>query len=419
MKDHPLLKANYFNEDLLFSYLEQFSYPRLAGSEGDKKAINEVAEVFQGLGFKKNEVKIEEFTFSDFYSTILIKLIMMLSLMDMLLIQIFIFFAPFYNFFVIAGSAIPIYFLLKGLNHPEDTGFVAKYWGNMIETKNVFVKIPAKDKSQEKVGNIVFSGHIDTKSQAYATAWRIVVYRVWLFSGFFTAFFLGLDLIFNQNWLKIAVSISIAVIMANNIILMLLTTSNKSPGAIDNASGMSCAFEIARYFKANPLDNYNVWVCQFGAEELGTMGSRNFVNNYEKEFEKGKVFQFNFDMIGYKGVKYGVQMMESYGIPKRNISVILTKCLKQAAKELDLEIEGFYLSTGAHLDSVPFHQRNWDAIDIVTREGAIVAHTKRDIPDNIDKEILRNACLITVQAAIMLDNDYHTQSQNKSGGAIE
>jgi len=58
MKDHPLLKANYFNEDVLFSYLEQFSYPRLSGSEGDKRAIKEVAEVFQGLGFKKNDIKI-------------------------------------------------------------------------------------------------------------------------------------------------------------------------------------------------------------------------------------------------------------------------------------------------------------------------------------------------------------------------
>ena len=134
MNENPLLKANYFNEDTLFSYLEQFSYPRLAGSDGDKRAIKEVAEVFEGLGFKKNEIKIEDFTFSDFYSTILIKLIMMLSLTDMLLIQIFMIYSPLLNIYVIVGSAIPIYLLLRGLKHPEYTGFVAKYWGNMIKT---------------------------------------------------------------------------------------------------------------------------------------------------------------------------------------------------------------------------------------------------------------------------------------------
>lgn len=409
MKEHPLLKANYFDEDKLFSYLEQFSYPRLAGSEGDKRAIQETIEVFEGLGFKKDEIKVDEFTFSDFYSTILIKLIMMLSLLAMLLFQIFTNVAPLMNWLVIIGFIFPVYLLIKGLSHPEDTSFVAEYWGNMIDTKNVFVYIPAKTASPDKAGNIVFSAHIDTKSQAYATAWRIVVYRVWLFSGFFMAGFLVLDFFVAAQWTKIAVTISIGVIMANNIILMLLTTGNLSPGAIDNASGMSCVFEITRFLKDHPFDNYNVWCCQFGAEELGTMGSRNFVRKYEHQFEKGKIFQFNYDTLGLKGVKHGVQMMASYGIPPRNISPILSTYLKQAADELGLDIEPFYLSTGAHTDSVPFHQRKWDAIDLVTREGAINAHTIKDTPDKLDKKILRDACLITIQAALNLDKDFNKE----------
>ena len=79
--------------------------------------------------------------------------------------------------------------------------------------------------------------------------------------------------------------------MIDNIILLLLTTGNKSSGALDNACGMTCVFEIARYFREHPLNSFNVWCCQFGAEELGTMGSRNFCKTYEDQFVIGKIFQ--------------------------------------------------------------------------------------------------------------------------------
>ncbi len=69
-------------------------------------------------------------------------------------------------------------------------------------------------------------------------------------------------------------------------------------------------------------------------------------------------------------------------------------------------IEGFYLTTGAHTDTVPFHQRNYDAIDVMTRESAIYAHTKKDTIDKVDKSISREACLITVQAALLLDKNF-------------
>jgi hypothetical protein len=375
----------------------------LAGSEGDQKAINDVIDTYEKIGFPRYEIQTQSFLFSDFYSTVLIKLIMMLSLMDMFLIFIILYAFPIWNFFVILSSAIPVYFLVKGLRTVEKPGFIAKYWGKMIQSQNVFVKIPAKKSSQRQAGNIIFSGHIDTKSQTYSTRWRILAYKIWLYSGFFAAFFLVFDFLFSIGWSKLLATCGICVIMIDNIFLLLLCTGDKSTGAIDNASGMSCVFEIARYFKENPLDNYNVWCCQFGAEELGTMGSRNFVNKFEDLFVAGKIFQFNFDMIGQKGAKYRIQMLESYGIPPRNISPILTKSLKKAAADLGLEIKGFYLSTGAHTDSVPFHQRKWDAIDIGNVEATRYAHTIKDKPNQIDTSILKEACLITTKAAIRLD----------------
>ena len=87
------------------------------------------------------------------------------------------------------------------------------------------------------------------------------------------------------------------LISISNISLLFLNTHNKSLGALDNASGMATVFELSSYFLNNPLKNYNLWFCQFSAEELGTMGSRVFVNEYENQFIKGRIFQINFDMV--------------------------------------------------------------------------------------------------------------------------
>ncbi|GAG71479.1 unnamed protein product, partial [marine sediment metagenome] len=109
---------------------------------------------------------------------------------------------------------------------------------------------------------------------------------------------------------------------------------NKSPGALDNASGMAIVFELSSFFIENPLNYLNIWFCQFSAEELGTMGARVFLDEYENQFVKGKVFQINFDMVSCKSHKNNrIEYIQSYGIGKRKIySPILNKLILLAAK---------------------------------------------------------------------------------------
>jgi len=191
---------------------------------------------------------------------------------------------------------------------------------------------------------------------------------------------------------------------------MFLSTHNKSPGALDNASGMAIVFELSSYFINHPLDNFNLYFCQFSAEELGTMGSRVFVNKREAQFVKGKIFQINFDMVSsamHKPAKNKVEYLESFGVlPRKKISPILGKYMDEAAREENLEFRGFHLSTGAHLDSVPFHLRNYDAIDITTRAAAKYTHNKVDTPDKVDPQKLLESCIIARKAILMLEKDF-------------
>ncbi|GAB3173794.1 M20/M25/M40 family metallo-hydrolase [Telluribacter humicola] len=77
-------------------------------------------------------------------------------------------------------------------------------------------------------------------------------------------------------------------------------------GADDNASGVAGLLELARYFAKNSQkEPYNFLFIAFGAEELGLVGSRHFVNN--PTLPLGKInFMLNMDMIGRYNPERGV-----------------------------------------------------------------------------------------------------------------
>ncbi|WP_437609161.1 M20/M25/M40 family metallo-hydrolase [Sorangium sp. So ce834] len=73
------------------------------------------------------------------------------------------------------------------------------------------------------------------------------------------------------------------------------------PGADDNASGTAMLLEVARRFAALPArPDRNLLFIAFGAEELGTLGSRHFVDHPPAPLEgtKSIVAMINADMVG-------------------------------------------------------------------------------------------------------------------------
>ncbi len=427
------LKEKSFNKDILYNHVKLFSFPRLAGSEGEKKAVNLTVKTFKDIGFEEKQIEREPFEFSDFYSTTLISLIMIVSFNLILLLRVFIYVFFFYTIIIIVVGLFFFFSIIRGLKHPEKLGFWGEYFGTIFSATNVIVKIPAKIIEESEAGNIIVSAHLDSKSQSFKTCWRIFVYRIWMFSGillggfYITIFLYWIGLLFFLNTLPIIVEISIFIeisvwiltflILFSNLTLMFLRTHNKSPGSLDNASGMAIVFELSSFFKNYPLNNFNLWFCQFSAEELGTMGSRIFVNNNEHQFNKGKVFQINFDMISAAGLsdkRNRIEYLKSNGIyPRKKISPLLSKYLEKAANEENIIVHGFHLSTGAHLDSVPFHLRGYDAIDLSTRWGARWTHNKVDTPDKVDSQILLETCQVARKTILMLDDDYKTLCEKK------
>jgi hypothetical protein len=409
------IQKTQFQKERLRNFVNKFSFPRLAGTKAEEKAVNLAFETFKELGFEEKHVLMRKFEFTDFYSTTLIKLIMSMNLIFNLILILFVFIYVLLSIFFTIFMIIIVMLIVKGLKHPENPGFWGEYFGVNLEATNVITKIPASSISESEAGDIIISAHIDSKSQSYTTFFRVFLYKLWLYGGIAMAFFYILFLIvlfanipFDFRFTLYGAWISVSIVSTSNLFLMFLNTHNKSPGALDNASGMAIVFELSNFFLKNPLNNFNIWFCQFSAEELGTMGSRIFVNDNENLFVKGRVFQINFDMISCKNHKKNeIEFFKSYGSLFRKInSPLLSKYFEISAKKENVSLKGFNLSTGAHTDTVPFHMRGWDAIDITTRAAAKYTHTKKDIPEKVDPSVLLDTCLITQGAIKMIDDDY-------------
>lgn len=68
------------------------------------------------------------------------------------------------------------------------------------------------------------------------------------------------------------------------------------PGANDNASGISLLLNLAKYFSVKKNKYSVVFIC-FGAEEIGLLGSKYFVDNPVLDLNKIK-FLLNLDLVG-------------------------------------------------------------------------------------------------------------------------
>lgn len=392
-----------FQEEKLFSYIKKFSYPRLAGSEGEKKAVKEVKSTFLDLGFKEEQIQEQAFQFSDFYSTTLMQFLSIININFVLVNAFLIYIYSFFRLIIFAIMATISLAIMKTLNHIEDPGFWGKYFGTEITATNVYAKIPAKNENKKEVGNIILSAHLDTKSQTFRSYSRMFAYNLWLFCAVILAIINAISFLIILELLSWILTF---LIIGSNIVIILLYTDNKSPGALDNASGMSIVFELGSYFNNHPLNNFNIFCCQFNAEELGTMGSRFFVKQFLHDFKVGKTFQINYDIVSCAPSSRNnrLEYMVSYGLfPRKHKSTILKEYVLRSSEISGIKIKKLIGTIGAHTDSLPFRLKKYDAIDFLTLAASKYCHYERDTPEKVDPAILKDACIITKDALKLMD----------------
>lgn len=382
----------------MYEVVKKYSFPRLVGSAGEKKARGMVIEDFNAIGL---DPIIEEFRFSTYFANVVVRGSLGMVGVVLLLYILKDFFPSLIPVFIGMGIVFLCYcpYMIYVLKHP------AKTKPQNRTSHNIHCRIPAKRK---KSGIVVLSAHYDTKSQRISVWARCIYSLIVLLTGIigFSIAVLfdilastGNPVTNTSRWI-LRGFLMLAIVSA--FILSLNKIENKSVGSVDNAAGMSIVFDLARWFKENPLQHYEIWVCQFGAEELGTMGSRFFLERHLDELrDVPAAYNLNFDMIDDR-----VQYLRARGMfPPKPMCKRLGVAFEQAAYELDIPWSKYSLIIGASSDQKIFFQHGIEAIDFQDRSGAKWAHSKYDTPDKVKPHLLRQSCEIAYGILNKIDTD--------------
>jgi Zn-dependent M28 family amino/carboxypeptidase len=134
-------------------------------------------------------------------------------------------------------------------------------------------------------------------------------------------------------------------------------------GANDNASGVAAVLALAKYYNANPINAYTLIFVAFTGEELGMVGSTEFVKKLTKKQVKNV---FNLEMLG-RPVGNKVRPYVT-GINKKMVKQLNSNLLsKDSSFGNNFFREDSYLNANLVLrsDNVPFNEHGVNAITIM------------------------------------------------------
>jgi hypothetical protein len=356
--------------------LNELAFPRLSGTQSERDAYDKVKTRIERLGFSP---KSQEFVFSAFYSRIYPRLT--LTLLSWLLLVLFLNISVIFNIVNLFLIVIFLIIVIKLTRTPEKIKL-----GHVYQSQNLFLKIPSKSQIENADHNVLFFSHLDSKGQRFPIKIRIQLYYYWIItfpSAFIfillNSFFLSEFSIFFYILEVILLTINLLAI----IILWINVTNNKSPGAIDNASGVSCVLEILQYYTdpQNRLNNITLWFVFTGAEESGTMGVRNFYKNIRK-FDREETYTINFDCIGKKVTLWDHGLLNNKYYKSYNYILENKDVIKLAKKTHRVYI-------GAYSDGLFLLNKKFKGIGNGDKGNNNYVHSKNDTLDLIDIRVIK------------------------------
>ncbi|TFG13270.1 MAG: M20/M25/M40 family metallo-hydrolase [Promethearchaeota archaeon] len=359
--------------------LELFSFPRLSGTEFEKRAFNLAKQKIEGLDLTP---EVQTFKFSTFYSRIYPKISFPLVFWIFLTLYLNLNLPFLFVSLILSFSIFFPFFLLT--RKPEKIKL-----GKVLESQNLYVKLSTDSNlAPNEIHDIFFMAHLDSKGQRITARTRgisiflltisilsniiILILRGWLSSlyVFFTA--LG--------------GFPLLILLIAVIILSTNTTNNKSKGVIDNASGIACVLELLYAFTAKKgiQKNYNLWFVLTGAEESGTMGVR-FFYKLIKDIKRDKAIIHNFESLG------------------KSINIIVTKStldnhpsyyefIGKKAEDNNYTLFVNPLSRGIHTDGMYLTQHNFTLFEYESSEVGKYMHSEKDSLENVDTDMLQELC---------------------------
>ena len=285
-------------------------------------------------------------------------------------------------------------------------------------SKNIIVEFPTKTRDKKPVAILTahydsFSANLPFRIQGilFFIFKTIVIPYLCLTLTFSLWIFFDTNSVSVQEISNLIFLTSMSSFLITFLIALMLYSTKKSQGAIDNASGVSILIELTKYLKKNPLKNMDVIIIFTGAEEWGLIGSKRYLKRHrsylQKKYDLDKSFNINFDMIGsYIG------LIHEKGIfRKKRINKSLNMYIEEAAERLNIKYfkhSHFINPKTDHRKFLRFARKTKSKFQVAcfhsARDSKYI-HSPRDTPDKCNAENLDAVLALSAEVLNQIDSE--------------
>jgi hypothetical protein len=345
-----------FDPDRALTLAKLFAFPRRSGSQGNERAAQQIQDI---LGVSQIEDTVEPFRISRFPKLALQTVLLVEALLLLLRLNV-----PEQSWPLLLLLVYSTFLLtLSGLGHSGADWFLSSDLDRNVITE------PIGDGGTR----ILLIAHPDSKSQPLP-----IVARMAAFFGLALALLICIfTLVTSQSNPVESASISATVAgLTLSLGLVLQTYGNRSPGVLDNGSGVAVLLALAERLKHLPLPGCTFKLLFSGAEEIGLQGASRFVDNDRVRTET----IINIDMVG-AGTRLWV-----YGAGRWQKAQV-----RGAAQRIGQPVVSTWMPLGMlAADPVPFFRAGRDALSLTMLSGVIrYLHTTHDGVELLDIEAFR------------------------------
>lgn len=369
----------------IWDFFSQISIPRLFGSAGHTKVRQLIKERFQRYQ-QSPQVVFETQAFSFLEGHMWIIRLYCFIVGFIILLPIWFYQHQMYW----SGFLLTITLISSLIGLDRMFRFFRKHHigeKKQVSGENLWLRFEPTQPNAQKT--LVIIAHYDSISKRFP---QITVVLTLIFGELGGILFLLHNLIFsvlgilgwiapsagNQFYWGIIVSISLWMIAFDN-------TTNRSSGALDNASGVVALDFLAQRLVSKPLETWRVLLLASDAEELGNRGAEAFAREFTTRYPPESTYFLIVDTIG---VGYHNQDMIVVGSqrPKKQFSLYLEQIAHKILQDnstFPLRIIRFPPYIGIQTDHTPLIEAGYPCQ--IIGSVSVVLHSSRDHIKNVKR----------------------------------
>lgn len=186
------------------------------------------------------------------------------------------------------------------------------------------------------------------------------------------------------------------------------TEAIASPGAMDNATGISIAYQVLKYYKENPdkmPKNCRIINCNIGAEESGLRGSIAFTRKHKNDGMLDNAYHINIDSVADKD-HFEVIHGDSWLCP--HFDKDLERMFKESMREAGIKNPGDIANPVGGCDSTPFQKSGVKSITFAAQNPVMshYYHTYNDVPERFSAETVGLGLDVVLRVIDKIDQEH-------------